>query len=149
MKKYFVKETGEEIKIGEFVEVSLHKELEDGSVDCRREIEMTEENVETLVDLGILEEGDQEQEDLLDFADEEDPDDCIDCLCDRMGDLEKWSDAVNLSLKNFADAINRLGQEVFSLKKYGLAIAQGNAEEIAKLKKEVKGGKKITIKEEA
>lgn len=73
-KKYFMKETGEELEFGDIIELNCSKELEDGRVTIEREIKFSEDTVEVLLDLGIIEVEDS----LIDFSDDG-KDACEDC----------------------------------------------------------------------
>lgn len=70
MKKYFIKETDEVLEYGDVIELSLEKEVEDGCITCEKEVKFIEGMEDFLIDLGIIEEREVNDE-LLDFEDEE------------------------------------------------------------------------------
>ena len=66
MKKYFVKETDEEVLFGDIINMNFSKELEDGRVTIEKEFKFSSSLVEALESLGLVEEKDC----LIDFSDE-------------------------------------------------------------------------------
>lgn len=104
-KKYFLKETGEELKFGDVIELNCVKELEDGRAIVEREIKFSPETVEGLLSLGILE----TKEPLIDFSDEEEEDcDCpydevIQDIIETQEELEKRVDKLEEQVKSFTD----------------------------------------------
>ena len=70
MKKYFIKETDELVELGDVIVVEFSKELEDGNVTVEKEIKVTEDTIEGLIELDIIEER-EEKPDLIDFSDED------------------------------------------------------------------------------
>lgn len=116
MKKLFVKETDEVVEYGDVVGVSFTKELEDGVVNVEKEIEITPAIVAILIELGILEERDVE-DDLIDFDEEED--DCceeLDNLYKEVGELEARIEALEETWetwgKDLKDALKELHEAV-------------------------------------
>lgn len=105
-KKYFLKETGEELKFGDVIELNCVKELEDGRAIVEREIKFSPETVEGLLSLGILE----IKEPLIDFSDEEEEDcDCpydevIQDIIETQEELEKRVDKIEEQIKNLYKA---------------------------------------------
>ena len=68
MKKYFFKETDEVLEYGDVVLLSFEKELEDGCVTCEKEVKFVEGMEEFLLDMGIIEER-EDDDTLIDFDD--------------------------------------------------------------------------------
>ena len=62
MKKYFVKETEEELEFGDILEATFVKELEDGRVTIEKELTFTEDTIDGLLALGVIEEVEEEDE---------------------------------------------------------------------------------------
>lgn len=60
MKKYFIKETDEELEFGDIVELDLFKETSSKSVNHTVEVKFTEDIANLLVDAGIVEEREDE-----------------------------------------------------------------------------------------
>lgn len=77
MKKYFIAETDEEIKIGETLELTFTKEVKHGRIKTKEDVTLNEITLPWLLKTGIIEEREVEEEDdntseedLLDFGDE-------------------------------------------------------------------------------
>ena len=72
--KYFMAGTDEEVLIGDVINVELEKDFEDGRTLKRGvEFKLTEETIPLALEMGIIEEGDDEEEndDLIDFHEED------------------------------------------------------------------------------
>ena len=67
-KKYFLKETGEELEFGDVINLNCVKELEDGRAIVEREVKFSSEAVEALLHFGLIE----TKESLIDFSDDKD-----------------------------------------------------------------------------
>ena len=68
MKKFYLVGTEEEVEFGDVVIVPLVKELEDGrKIIKEKEFKLTEDTLQDAIDLGIIEES--EEDELLDFSD--------------------------------------------------------------------------------
>lgn len=95
MKKYFLVETEEEIKFGDTVDVALHKDIENGEVIVNKKVTVDEDNVDTLVSLGILEECEMgvEQEGTIHFF-EEDMNSTLDEIIDILKEVSDKTDAI-------------------------------------------------------
>lgn len=65
--KLFIKETDEEISLGDVIDLTLTKDLEDGAVDRTVEVEVTENTLNFLLEMNIIE---QRDEKLIDFCEE-------------------------------------------------------------------------------
>lgn len=106
MKKYFVVETGEVIEFGEPIVVSMEKDIEKGLITVQKQHFLSEENVDLLLALGVIEERDDEEEendDLLDFEDEEG---CP--LAARLQELEEKQAAMDELLNNQTAILNKM-----------------------------------------
>ena len=88
MKKYFVKETDEQVELGDVIEISFEKEIEGGTVTVDKEIKITPITVAVLVELGIIEEREEEEENILDFEDDQ-PCEFLGDLAEKVQELEK------------------------------------------------------------
>lgn len=91
MKKYFVKETEEEIEFGEEVQLSFKKELEDGQVTVEKTVMFSADTVNWLIEMEVVEEREVE-DDLLDFGEDdglEPPCVALESLYDKVGELEE------------------------------------------------------------
>lgn len=74
VQKYFMAGTDEEVLLGDVVNVDLVKDFEDGRTLTREvEFKLTEETIPMALEMGIIEEGDDEEEDndLIDFHEED------------------------------------------------------------------------------
>lgn len=94
MKKYLLKESGEELEFGDIIGITLKKVTEDGCVTVEKELEFTPDEVEFLLDMDIIE----ETEALIDFEDEENEEEgCpfegrLEALEERVEELEEQLD---------------------------------------------------------
>ena len=70
--KYFMAGTDEEVLMGDVISTELEKDFKDGRKLTREvEFELNEDTIPFALEMGIIEEGDEEN-DLIDFDDEED-----------------------------------------------------------------------------
>lgn len=108
MKKYFVKETEEEILFGEELSLTFHKEMEDGKVTVVKDIMLTEETLEPLINMGFIEEceADEEENELLDFGQE-----------DLMQGLSEFREAVAKDIEDFDLKIESFEKKIGALEK--------------------------------
>jgi hypothetical protein len=70
MKKYFVVETDEAIEFGDVINLTFFKEVEEGKVTIEKEIEFNEDTMDMLIEMGFVEEREEEEEGLIDFENE-------------------------------------------------------------------------------
>ena len=89
MSKFYCVETGEEIKFGEEIGLTFDKKLEDGCITIVKNIEVNEDNIKSLIALGLIEE-DNEDRDLIDYDE-----DC-EALNDLIEDFEALEDRVEI-----------------------------------------------------
>ena len=105
-KKYFLKETGEELEFGDVIELSCVKELEDGRATVEKEIKFSPETKEALIELGVVELA----EPLIDFLDDEDEDDYLefdlDALIKTLSEYEKKMQSLEEKLNMLEQAVN-------------------------------------------
>ena len=73
MKKYYLVGTDEEVLMGDTItDVPFEKTFDNGiTLRRKEEFEVTEDSLPYLLDMGVLEECDEEEDDLVDFDDEE------------------------------------------------------------------------------
>lgn len=73
MKKYYLVGTDEEVLMGDtIVDVPFEKTFDNGiTLKRKEEFEVTEDSLPYLLDMGVLEECDEEEDDLVDFDGEE------------------------------------------------------------------------------
>ena len=76
MKKFFIKETDEVVEYGDVIQISFNKVLEDGEVNVEKEIKLSPATIVMLLELGIIEEKDVEDNNLIDFSEEDDEVEC-------------------------------------------------------------------------
>ena len=110
MKKYFIKETDEVLEYGDVLELGLVKEVEGGHITCEKEIKFLEGMEDFLLDLGVIEEREVD-DDLLDFEDEER---ChlLDALCEDFEILEERVDKMEGVINEIYELItNSLKEE--------------------------------------
>ena len=89
MKKLFIKETDEVVEFGDVIQIGFQKVLEDGEVNVEKEMKLTPATVAMLLELGIIEEKEVENDNLIDFN--EDPEECCEELAElyeKVGELE-------------------------------------------------------------
>ena len=97
VRKYFMAGTDEEVLIGDVINTDVVKEFEDGrSITRELEFKITEETIPYALELGIIEER-EEEEDLLDFNDEMDI--AIDELLEENESFKKRLDILEEKVK--------------------------------------------------
>ena len=108
MKKYFIAETDEEIKIGETLELTFTKEVKHGRIKAKEDVTLNEITLPWLLETGIIEEREVEEEedntseeDLLDFGDE--------TSCEALEALEE-------DFESLEEKVESLEQEIRQLK---------------------------------
>lgn len=94
MKKYFIAETEEEVQFGDTIQVDLTKKTKKGVHKVEGEIRFTPDTLSLFLELGIIEEKEVEDEEMLDFQDSpcealDDIWESIDAIEDRLVTLEK------------------------------------------------------------
>jgi hypothetical protein len=118
MKKYFVKDTEEELEFGDVISVEFCKELEDGSVTREMEVCFSPDNVEPLLHFGVIEEADvEEEDDMIDFSEDEDycpHNELIGALCEEQEAMKEKIDILEKKI-NTLQAL--LKKETASLRK--------------------------------
>ena len=102
-KKYFLKETGEELEFGDVIGLTCVKELEDGRATVEKEVKFSPETVDLLLHFDLIE----TQESLIDFPEDEEDEDF---------NLEEFINSVNEDLGNHEDRIDILEKELGALK---------------------------------
>ena len=73
MKKLFMTGTDEQVELGDVIAVTCEKEIEDGKVTIEKEVKLTELIVPILIEMGIIEEDQEENEDeeeLINFSED-------------------------------------------------------------------------------
>jgi hypothetical protein len=96
MKKYFCVETDEQIVFGDVIHLTMSKDMEDGKIIVEKEVEFSEDTMDWLVDLGFVEERDEEEtpdDELLDFDDEK-PCEILEDLIEDFETLEERVDKI-------------------------------------------------------
>ena len=97
MKRYFIKETGEELVIGDVIALELRKELEDGEVTYGQTLKVTEETIPFLTNIGFIEE-----KETIDFTEDEESgygiEDWLNELTEDVNDLEDRIDKLEDSM---------------------------------------------------
>jgi hypothetical protein len=105
MRKLFIKETDEVVENGDVVVVSFDKELEDGNVTFEKELKMEPATAVLLIELGILEERDVE-DDLIDFDEEEDD------YCEELANLYEEVGAIEARVTELEETWESWGEEL-------------------------------------
>ena len=99
MTKYFVKETDEQLELGELISLNFDKGLEDGSITIEREFEFTEEIARFLTKMGFVEarevDDEEEEEDLIEF---EEPCAALNDLIEDFETMEQRMDKAEVRL---------------------------------------------------
>ena len=105
MKKYFIAETDEEIKIGETLELTFTKEGKHGRIKTKEDVTLNEITLPWLLKTGIIEEREVEEEedntseeDLLDFGDET-PCEALEALEEDFETLEQKVESLEQEIK--------------------------------------------------
>ena len=60
MKKYFIKDTKEELEFGDMIELTLTKDTPEGTITHEVECRFTEESIPYLLDLDVIETDEEE-----------------------------------------------------------------------------------------
>jgi hypothetical protein len=105
MRKLLIKETDEVVENGDVVMVSFDKELEDGNVTFEKELKMEPATAVLLIELGILEERDVE-DDLIDFDGEEDN------YCEELANLYEEVGAIEARVTELEETWESWGEEL-------------------------------------
>ena len=107
MKKYFIAETDEEIQIGETLQLDFTKSVKNGRIKHTEEITLSEVTVSWLLETGIIEEREVEEEedntpenDLIDFGDE--------TPCEALEALEEDFEALEERVESLEQEIRQL-----------------------------------------
>ena len=112
MKKYFVKDTEEELEFGDVISVEFCKELEDGSVTREMEVCFSPDNVEPLLHFGVIEEADvEEEDDMIDFSEDEDycpHNELIGALCEEQEAMKEKIEILENKIDILEKKINTL-----------------------------------------
>ena len=105
MKKLFIKETDEVVENGDVVVVSFDKELEDGNITIEKELKIEPATAVLLMEMGILEERDVEN-DLIDFDEEEDD------YCEELANLYEEVGAIEARVTELEETWESWGEEL-------------------------------------
>ena len=108
MKRYYIKGTDEELKVGDIVELNFVRVYKDG--DEEEFFSMEKEVDEELIDRYIKEDfletfQDKEDDDPIEFVDE---DETIDALIEANEELEKRTESLEDEVKRLKKALNLL-----------------------------------------
>lgn len=118
MKKYYLIGTEEEVFMGDKVVVPFEKEFDNGiTLKRNEEFVITEDSIPYLLDMNILEEGDEDEEDndeLIDFEDE--PCEELKDLTERVEKLEelgiKQTKVLDIMFKDLKKCINGVDEAI-------------------------------------
>ena len=106
MKKYFIADTDEEIKIGDVVQVGLENKSKFGVHRFESDITVSEKEIPFLLDMGVIEEREEDEDDnnpendLLDFGDE--------TPCEALEALEEDFEALEERVESLEQEIRQL-----------------------------------------
>ena len=124
MKKYYLVGTDEEVLMGDtIVDVPFEKTFDNGITLKRKEdFEVTEDSLPYLLDMGVLEECDEEEDDLVDFDDEEtceaaeELSEDLESLTKRVEKLEelgiKQTEVLDIMFKDVKKCINGVDEAI-------------------------------------
>lgn len=106
MKKYFIRETEEPVELGDTIDLTCTKEIEDGKVTVTKKVCLTEDTLPILIELEIVEE--REEEDLniphIDFG-EQDFDEAWQELLEEVEDHDKRIEVLEHAVKTLSEII--------------------------------------------
>jgi hypothetical protein len=123
VRKYFMAGTDEEVLMGDVISQELEKDFKDGRKLTREvEFELNEETVPFALEMGIIEEKDED--DLIDFNDEEDEGDGFDFRDAVCADIEELA----ANDRAFEKKIKKLEARVASIEEL-CRLLQPNKEE--------------------
>lgn len=92
MEKYFYTETDESVSFGDVLRLVLNKNIEGGKVTIEKDVEINESTLDFLIEIGVIEAHEiEEEEHILDF-DEEEPCSQLAYLIEDFERLEKRTD---------------------------------------------------------
>ena len=111
-KRYFLKETGEELEFGDVINLNCVKELEDGRAIVEREVKFSSDTVEALLHFGLIE----TKEPLIDFSDVENGDDFdfdefVDMVNEDLDDHERRIQELETKIKILENAVKALNDK--------------------------------------
>lgn len=107
MKKYYFKESGEELEFGDYIKLDFTKDTEDGHTRYHHlECKFIPEVIDLLLEEGIIEESEEEEENTLEFFDK----DFINGILEANEELEKRVDTLEGELKTIKLALTALSQ---------------------------------------
>ena len=124
MKKYYLVGTDEEVLMGDTItDVPFEKEFDNGiTLKRKEEFKVTEDSLPYLLDMGVLEECDEEEDALVDFDDEEaceaveELSEDLESLTKRVEKLEelgiKQTEVLDIMFKDVKKCINGVDEAI-------------------------------------
>lgn len=116
MKKYFMKDTEDELQFGDMIELNLVKEEKGHRTHSHLECKFIPELVDTLLEndvIDVKEVEDEEEEDCLEFADD---DTCvIDDMLEDIENMDKRIEAIEDKVKNFGKVLDKIYDKVTAM----------------------------------
>ena len=124
MKKYYLVGTDEEVLMGDTItDVPFEKTFDNGiTLRRKEEFEVTEDSLPYLLDMGVLEECDEEEDDLVDFDGEEtceaveELSEDLESLTKRVEKLEelgiKQTEVLDIMFKDLKKCINGVDEAI-------------------------------------
>lgn len=113
MKKYFVKETDEEIQFGDTIQLDMTKKTKHGVHTIKDEVKFSPMILPLLLEVGIIEERENEGDELLDF--EEDSCETLEALLEDFDVLEERVDKLEEQQKKVLGNLNKVMDKLTTL----------------------------------
>lgn len=119
-KKYYLVGTDEEVFVGDVISTTLTKEMKEGYTIKRDvEFELSEETIPYALEIGIIEEGEDNTERPIDFDDSfpKELDEIINGLCEDLENAEGRIDSLEEKIKQLEKEIKAAKKQTVSSKK--------------------------------
>lgn len=113
MKKYFVKETDEEIQFGDTIQLDMTKKTKHGIHTVKGEVKFSPMVLPLLLEVGIIEEQEVEDNELLDFEDE--PCETLETLLEDFDILEERVDKLEEQQKKVLGNLDKVMDKLVTL----------------------------------
>lgn len=113
MKKYFVKETDEEIQFGDTIQLDLTKKTKHGVHTVQGEIKFSPMSLPLLVEVGVIEAREVEDEEMLDF--DEEPCETLEALMEDFDTLEERVDKLEAQQKKVLGNLDKVMEKMTTL----------------------------------
>ena len=106
MKNYFVVETNEICNFGDVLSITMVKELNDGKVTVEKNVEFNENTMDWMIEMGFVQEREDENENTFDSNSEEEPCEALEALKEDFEALEQKVETMEEMIKGIYDVVN-------------------------------------------